>query len=127
MYGIAYCDRDPVAFGECWWSWWSDIQQKNLGRDETSKPLRDGVNIEWDTLCKPGSSGVFLVLMALLWWKLKLTKEGNLATVAKWEDAAMDVTWVLGQLTDGYDTGRKNVEGAPQMKKSEYICVLIKF
>jgi hypothetical protein len=112
----SFCDEDPVTFGERWWSWWSDIQPKNRGRDEAGKPSRDGVDIEWDALRKPGGSGVFLVLVVLLWWRLKLTKEGSPATMTKWEDAAKDVIWVLGQLADGYDTGSE-AKRAPQTKK----------
>ena len=73
--------------------------------------------MDWDTLRKPGGSGVFLVLMVLLWWRLRLMKEENPATLAKWEDAATDVTWVLGQLTDSYDAGSKNDKEAAKTKK----------
>ncbi|KAF7973149.1 hypothetical protein HWV62_15923 [Athelia sp. TMB] len=53
---------DGTAFGEEWWTWWTSIQPA-----QTAEGAQD-----WGRLCKPGPTGIFLVLVTLVWWRKML-------------------------------------------------------
>ena len=57
-----------------------------------------------DLLCG-GPNGILLVIMALAWWMKNHI--GTNSSLTKLEEAAIDVTWVLGQLMVALDAGKK--------------------
>lgn len=105
-----FCKGDANAFGERWRKWWSDLQPTSRHRDEHGIFLKDTVGVDWDCLRKPGGSGIFLVLVALVWWREMIEAQSLQPSGTKnWEDAVKDVVWVLGCLTDGWKPTDKDV------------------
>lgn len=82
---------DALAFGAQWWKWWGDIQP--YGRAETLSGLSRPEGIHWDRLHKTGSSGIFSVLVALVWWR---HMDGSSSPA--WMTAVEDVQWAMEQM-----------------------------
>ena len=85
---------DGAAFGTSWWAWWTDIQP--AGREVGGDTMHgaDGSLIDWRRLCKSGPTGIFVVLITLVWWKMKLEAEDD----SSWKTAMRDVQNVLERL-----------------------------
>jgi hypothetical protein len=92
------CQGDFKALRESWWSWWGAIQPSGHRVDENQMPSKGSGNCDWNPICKPGSSGIFMVLLVLVWWRKRLDAGGK-GGDKRWEDAVDDVTWVLEHLT----------------------------
>jgi hypothetical protein len=96
------CKGDSEALGESWWGWWRAIQPSQRGVDENQMPSRASGDCEWSSIRKPGGSGIFMVLLVLVWWRKRLDMSGKGADDKRWRDAVDDVTWVLGHLKEGH-------------------------
>ena len=92
------CKGDPEVLGESWWNWWSAIQPSERGADENRVPSKISGNCDWNSIRKPGGSGIFMVLLVLVWWRKRLETSKNGTVDKRWQDAVDDVTWVLGHL-----------------------------
>ena len=57
----------------------------------------------WSHLLCGGPNGVLLVILALAWW-MKCSSDANPSPI---EEAATDITWVLGQLCLALNAGDK--------------------
>jgi len=76
---------------------------------------RQGANntqdvVDWNALQKPGPSGMFLVLVPLLWWRVRLGDNVGDADLLSWNESVKDVTRVLGCLKGMYDGASGEVE-----------------
>ena len=84
-------------FRDGWWLWWGGLQPSWRSVDVRGRPLDPGVGDgPWDALQKPGSNGVMIILLSLVWW-------WEIATVATMDDlraAIDDVTWVLSRMVE---------------------------
>jgi hypothetical protein len=73
-----------------------DLQPPGRPCDQSGTLLKT-TDIDWSPLSKPGGSGMYLVLVCLVWWR---QMSGIATTTNDWLAAVADVTWVLGQLKD---------------------------
>jgi hypothetical protein len=96
------CKGDSEALGESWWNWWSSIQPPQRGVDENQMPSKVSGACSWNFIRKPGGSGIFMVLLVLVWWRKRLDADGKGVDDKRWRDAVGDVTWVLEHLTEGH-------------------------
>lgn len=114
-----FCAGDPDAFGERWGKWWSDLQPEGRRRNDGGMYLQDNADVDWDCLRKPGGSGFFLILVALVWWREMIEARGLQPLRTKdWEDSVKDVKWVLDCLINGWKpTGKDNVFSSTQKKR----------
>lgn len=96
---------DGVAYGAEWWAWWVDIQPNGRRIQADFAMARiDAGPIIWKWLSKSGPTGLYLVLVGLIWWKLMVgDADGN------WRKAVVDVTWALHEM--------KSVPRCPDPKK----------
>lgn len=98
------CAGDPDSLGTRWKSWWSNLQPATR---KESFGIREERDLDWSILLKPGPSGIFLVLVALLWWRARLGSNAEADSLLIWNDSVEDVTWVLCRLRDAYaDRGK---------------------
>jgi hypothetical protein len=81
--------------GRQWCEWWLDLQPPGWTCDQSGTLLKVA-DIDWSALSKPGSSGMYLMLVCLVWWRQML----EIVTATN-DWLATDVTWVLEQLKDG--------------------------
>lgn len=87
-------EGDGAAFGSQWWAWWVDIQP--AGRCEEGKftlARRDVGHVNWKRLSKSGPTGLFLVLLGLVWWKMMIGEADE-----DWSKAVVDVTWAIHEM-----------------------------
>jgi hypothetical protein len=110
-----FCSGDPDRFGSGWRMWWLDIQPKGRKEDVNGALLQDP-NIDWTVLQKPGANGMFLVLIALLWWRTRLEGDVDGTSLPIWEDSVKDVTWVLGCLEHAYSRASDGSETSDVVK-----------
>ncbi|KAF7974194.1 hypothetical protein HWV62_13241 [Athelia sp. TMB] len=82
---------DGAAFGASWWAWWTDIQPGGRQVEGDTIYGADGSLLDWKRLCKPGPTGIFLVLITLVWWRKMLGAEDD----SSWRIAVRDVRNVL--------------------------------
>lgn len=116
---------DGIEFGEVWRAWWLDIQPAGRGLDESGRLVQTGV-FDWKRVDKPGTNGLFLILVGLVWWKMRL---GINVDVSGWEGAVAEVAWVLDQLAKDVPSQvtqfvkRKAIssDDEPSNKKSRYV------
>ena len=59
----------------------------------------------WSDLLCDGANGILLVILVLAWWMKSCI--GTNSSLTELEEAAIDVTWVLGQLMMALDAGNK--------------------
>jgi len=84
--------------------WWNDIQPETHKRGE-GDPLSTDVSmddIDWRALRKTGPNRMFLVLVALTWWRAQLGPDAEGQSLFGWQESLNDVTWVLARLTETY-------------------------
>lgn len=113
-----FCKGDADAFGERWGKWWSDLQPEGRHRDGCGVFLKDNVDVNWRCLRKPGGNGVFLILVALVWWREMIDAQGLQPSRTKnWEDSVEDVKWALTCLTDGWESTGEGNESSPRQQK----------
>ena len=95
--------NDPKEYGDRWNAWWWSMQPS--WRDPESPfdmPLEASAG-SWSHLVCGGPNGLLLVILALAWW-MKCGTETNPSPI---EEAARDITWVLGQLRVALNVGDK--------------------
>jgi len=111
----SFCDEDPVTFGSAGgvggliFNRRTEVEMR-LVNPRGMESISSGMLFV--SLAAAGFSGACGAVVV----EIKIDEGGSPATMTKWEDAAKDVIWVLGQLADGYDTGSE-AKGAPQTKK----------
>lgn len=59
-----------------------------------SSPIGQAEELDWKRLCKPGPSGLFTVLVSLVWWR-NMAQCGD---AQDWEKAVEDVTWAMVEM-----------------------------
>jgi hypothetical protein len=95
--------NDPKEYGDRWNAWWWSMQPS--WRDPESPftmPFEASAG-SWSHLLCGGANGLLLVILALAWWmRSSCGTESSLI-----QEAAIDVTWVLGQLRSALDVGNK--------------------
>ncbi|KAK7016888.1 hypothetical protein R3P38DRAFT_3202187 [Favolaschia claudopus] len=102
---------DTRAFGEAWWAWWRGMQPMWRKPNEASTGFaRDaypgGGEEEWKTLRFPGPNGALSLVASLFWWGRRIKSKGlSGADLEKWEEAVVDVTWMLGGLREAETKG----------------------
>lgn len=65
------------------------------GKWPLSRDLPTAGNLDWKDTQKGGISGIFLVLLTLMWWK----KQAKHVTIKKeYASAVEDVAWVMEQM-----------------------------
>ncbi|KAF7967885.1 hypothetical protein HWV62_32828 [Athelia sp. TMB] len=101
---------DGAAFGVSWWAWWADIQPDGRQVQGDIVPDTDGSMLDWTRLCKPGPSGILLVMVALVWWKKML--DGAMSD--SWTRAVLDVEAAIRH--SRLPAPKSN--GAPQKKRN---------
>ncbi|KAF7980032.1 hypothetical protein HWV62_40160 [Athelia sp. TMB] len=67
-----------ATFGASWWAWWTDIKPQDPASD-------------WKRLYKAGPTGIFLVLVGLVWWKMMV----GVGEDSSWSTAVLEVRDVL--------------------------------
>ncbi|KAF7969250.1 hypothetical protein HWV62_27834 [Athelia sp. TMB] len=96
---------DGAAYGVAWWAWWVEIQPKGRRSEgEFALARRDAGPLSWRCLSKSGPSGLLLVLVSLLWWKMMVGNADD-----NWREAVVDVTWALHEM--------KSTPAEPESKK----------
>jgi len=98
----------PTEFSAEWRAWWTFIQpawREGTGNDW---PLIRHVpsGADWTALEHGGANGLFLVLMALLWWGTAIPSQCD-KQHAEFVMAVHDVDWVLTELVKKRSIGEK--------------------
>ncbi|KAJ6550937.1 hypothetical protein B0H10DRAFT_1850008, partial [Mycena sp. CBHHK59/15] len=78
-----------------WWMWWTALCPTWRKQDEHQWPLTGEELGSWGILVHPGQNGMLIVLLPLLWWRIK---EGGDVASDSWLRAVRDVTWVCKRL-----------------------------
>jgi hypothetical protein len=95
--------NDPKEYGDRWNAWWWSMQPS--WRDPESPftmPFEASAG-SWSHLLCGGPNGLLLVILALAWWMR--SSSGTESSLI--QEAAIDVTWVLGQLRSALDVNNK--------------------
>ncbi|RPD69465.1 hypothetical protein L226DRAFT_444049, partial [Lentinus tigrinus ALCF2SS1-7] len=88
--------NNHVAFALQWRTWWASLQPASRRVDGSHTALLRVVPSEmseWDVLWRGGPSGLFLVVMGLVWWLYAAYEEDSSLTDI--HDAIDDVFWVV--------------------------------
>ncbi|KAK6967168.1 hypothetical protein R3P38DRAFT_3244642 [Favolaschia claudopus] len=102
---------DTQAFGETWWGWWRGMQPVwRKPNDGSTGFLRDsfpaGGGENWMTLRFPGPNGALSLIASLFWWGKRLReKQISGDGLKSWEEAVVDVTWMLRGLAEAEGNG----------------------
>lgn len=116
---INFCSGNPEEFGEGWKMWWSNMQASTHQQGIAGTSSK-GASIDWGALQKPGASGMFLILVTLLWWRARLGEDSaaDSPSLLRWKESVKDVTRVLGCLKSSYhEMGGK--EGPGEISKEQ--------
>lgn len=117
---------DVHTFGEVLRAWWSSIMPKwrqPVGRDwPLLREVPEGE--KWSEVRKVGTGGIFVVLVGLLWWRLRCG--GSLAEKHAYESLLEDVAWALRDIVKDMPTFASRErpecalehESAPSLRKS---------
>ena len=97
---------DPNGYGDRWNSWWWGMQPSWRDPDIPFNLPSEVPAGSWSNMLCGGPNGVLLVVLALAWW-LKSSTGTNSSLI---KEAAVDVTWVLGQLRLALDVDTENVD-----------------
>jgi hypothetical protein len=85
------------AYTAAWQAWWMHLQpdsRKQSVVPAAKRPLQEGES--WHRTCIAGPNGIFMVVLTLGWWLLKL--DGN-AEDKDLMGALEDVEWVISAMT----------------------------
>ena len=85
----------PKEYGDRWNGWWWSMQPSWRDPESPFDMPSETSAVSWSNLLCGGPNGLLLVILALGWW-MKSCYETNPSPI---EEAAVDVTWVLAQLT----------------------------
>lgn len=111
---------DPSDFGPRLAAWWMALQPswRVLSDGQYSKDTPDDEN--WAMLRKGGSSGLYIVVVALSWWVHVLGPDDNTSSVWMIVD---DLWWVLIQLHGTTKHGKRNhSDGEIQGREKRFVC-----
>jgi hypothetical protein len=87
--------RIPVYADE-WWAWWCGIQPGLRGTEPRSMSRKIEGDVGWGNVMKGGPNGIFVIMLALHWWRLGLDFDGH--DTSDWTRAIEDVLWVFERL-----------------------------
>ena len=97
--------NDPKEYGDRWNAWWWSMQPSWRDPESPFDMRSDASAASWSHLLCGGPNGLLLVIMALAWWMKSSTQAGT--NPSPIEEAALDVTWVVGQLKSALEVGNK--------------------
>jgi hypothetical protein len=86
--------NNPKEYGDRWNGWWWGMQPSWREPDSPFEMPSEALPSSWSHLLCGGPNGFLLVILALAWWMA--SNAGNDSSLI--EEAATDVTWVLGKL-----------------------------
>jgi hypothetical protein len=86
--------NDPEEYGDRWNAWWWGMQPSWRDPDIPFNSPSEVPADSWSHMLCGGPNGLLLVVLALAWWM----KSSTGADSSPIKEAALDVTWVLGQL-----------------------------
>ena len=95
--------NDPKEYGDRWNAWWWSMQPSWRDPESPFDVPSEASAGSWSHFFCGGPNGLLLVILALAWW-MKCSDGNNLSLI---EEAATDITWVLGQLISVMDVGDK--------------------
>lgn len=107
---------DPKEYGDSWNSWWWSMQPSWRDPESPFDISSEASAGSWSHLICGGPNGLLLVIVALAWWMKCDTSGTNPSLI---EEAAIDVTWVLGQLGQalesdlGIKSRKRELESGP--------------
>ena len=87
---------DTVAFGAAWIAWWVGCQP--VARSPNSRwplPQAELQHSDWGKMLHGGKNGIFLFVMALLWWANGID---SAQPPSDFCSAVTDLEWVLKEL-----------------------------
>lgn len=84
---------DPITFSTSWLAWWAEIQPPGRVQEGGNILSASADGLLWQKLAKTGPSGIFLVLVGLVWWRRLSGTES-----IEWTEAVLDVEWALRQV-----------------------------
>jgi hypothetical protein len=90
-------------YGDRWNAWWWSMQPSWRDPETPFDLPSEATAGSWSHLLCGGPNGVLLVILALAWW-MKCSSGTNSSPI---EEAATDITWVLGQLCSALKVGDK--------------------
>lgn len=91
--------NDPKEYGDRWNAWWWSMQPSWRDPESPFDMPSEASAGSWSHLVCGGPNGLLLVILALALW-MKCSTGTNLSLI---EEAARDITWVLGQLRIALD------------------------
>lgn len=96
---------NPVVFGAEFCAWWTalqpDWQVLPDGKFNRKTPSEE----QWTSLGKGGSSGLYVVVVALSWWIRAVVNSGQNDTDAKY--LMEDICWLLRELSAKKTSGKR--------------------
>jgi hypothetical protein len=95
--------NDTQEYGDRWNAWWWGMQPSWREPDSPFVIPSEASAGSWSHLLCGGPNGLLLVILALAWW-MKYSTGTDTSLI---EDAAIDVTWVLDQLSLALEVGNK--------------------
>lgn len=106
--------NDPKEYGDGWNAWWWSMQPSWRDPESPFNLPSEGSN-SWSHLLCGGPNGLLLVILALAWW-MKYSTRTNSSSI---EEAALDVTWVLGQLRLALEADNKSKKRELELEPGE--------
>ena len=94
--------NDLKMYGDGWNAWWWSMQPSWRDPESPFEMPSEASAGSWSQLLCGGPNGFLLVILALAWWRKYCT--GTDSSLI--EEAAIDVTWVLAQLSLAMDVGK---------------------
>ena len=91
--------NDPKEYGDRWTTWWWSMEPSWRDPELPSYLPSEIPDGSWSNMLCGGPNGLLLVVIALAWW-MKYRTEADSSLI---KEAALDVTWVLGQLRIALD------------------------
>lgn len=87
---------DVEEFASSFMAWWIALQPGWRLADDGSFKYEMPKDEDWRVLCKGGSAGLYVVVVALSWWIRALTPDSP--SFCAWT-AVHDVHWVIDQIS----------------------------
>ena len=104
---------NPDVYGARFMEWWGGLQpswRQFKGGNSLLHLVRETPKAEtWQALKKGGTSGIYVVVMALSWW---IKGQRNERDANAWA-IVDDLSWVIRQMSDGHDSLASTVQKRP--------------
>lgn len=104
---------NPDVYGARFMEWWGGLQpswRQFKGGNSLLHLVRETPKAEtWQALKKGGTSGIYVVVMALSWW---IKGQRNERDANAWA-VVDDLSWVIQQMSDGHDSLASTVQKRP--------------